>query len=72
MYIGLLFALVAIQYLVWHNENLIATQKLVCSLFSWIVPCIWIIIMLSMEKASKAAEHTRESYLFYHFTFALN
>jgi hypothetical protein len=72
LWTGFLIALIGIQYLIWHSESLAAPQKLVSSLFSWIIPCMWIIIILSIEKTTKADLATKEKCLFHRFTFALN
>jgi len=69
---GFLISLLLIQYLIWHSENLTAQQKLVSSLFSWIIPCMWMIIILSIVKTTKSDLAVREKSLFYRFNFALN
>jgi hypothetical protein len=69
---GFLISLLAIQYLIWHSESLAAQQKLVSSLFAWIIPCTWIIIMASIEKTAKEDRRVREKSPFYRFTFTLN
>jgi hypothetical protein len=69
---GFFITLLLIQYLIWHSEGLTAQQKLVSSLFSWIIPCIWIIIILSIEGTTKSDLKVKERSVFSHFTFALN
>jgi hypothetical protein len=69
---GFLISLVVIQFLIWQSENLTVQQKLVSSLFSWILPCMWMIIILSIEKTTKADLTIRQKSPFYKFTFALN
>jgi hypothetical protein len=69
---GFLISLVAVQFLIWQSEGLTAQQKLVSALFSWIIPCMWFIIILSIEKTTKAELTAREKSPFYRFTFALN
>jgi hypothetical protein len=64
--------LLLVQYLVWQSDSLTAQQKLVSSLFAWIIPCIWIYIILSIEGATKSELKVKEKCIFSHFTFALN
>jgi hypothetical protein len=69
---GLLAGLLLIQYLIWQSDSLTAQQKLVSSLFAWIIPCIWIYIILSIEGTIKSDLKVKEKCVFSHFTFALN
>lgn len=71
LYAGFLMALIIIQYLIWHGESLITQQKLVSSLFSWIIPCIWFIVILCIVRTPDSDRVVKEC-LFYRFTFALN
>jgi hypothetical protein len=69
---GFLISLIVIQFLIWQSEGLTAPQKLASSLFSWIIPCMWIIIIFSIVKTTRTDLAVKEKCLFYRFTFALN
>jgi hypothetical protein len=71
-YAGFLAGLLLIQYLIWQSDSLAAQQKLVSSLFAWIIPCMWIYIILSIEGTTKSDLKAKERCVFSHFTFALN
>jgi hypothetical protein len=71
LYAGFLIALILIQYFIWHGESLTTQQKLVSSLFSWIIPCMWFMVILSIVRTPDSDRVVKES-LFYRFTFALN
>jgi hypothetical protein len=72
LFTGFLMSLILIQYLIWNGDGLSLQQKLVSSLFSWIIPCAWIMVIFSIVRTTEAKPATKEPFLFSRFTFALN
>ncbi len=69
---GFFIAMILFQFFIWRGDSLSLQQKLVSSLFSWIIPCIWIMVILSIERTTKSGKEIEKPCLFYRFTFALN
>jgi hypothetical protein len=69
---GFFIAMILFQFFIWRGDSLSLQQKLVSSLFSWIIPCMWIIIILSIERTTKSGQVSKKPCLFYRFSFALN
>jgi hypothetical protein len=69
---GFFIAMILFQFFIWRGDSLSLQQKLVSSLFSWIIPCIWIMVILSIERTTRSDKEIKKTCLFYRFTFALN